>query len=109
MHPVFGEAAAGRGTEALCHFILVMRKDQVLSAAMNVKINAQMFAAHGRAFDMPAGPAKSPGAVPARIITERRFPQHKVSRIFLVGGNLHAGAGNHLITVPVREAAIIIP
>ena len=109
MHPVFGETTAGRGAEALRHFVLMMRENQILSAAMNVEINTEMLAAHGRAFDMPAGPAKSPGAVPARIIPERRFPQHKIGRVFLVGGNLHAGAGNHLVAVPVGEAAIVIP
>src|ERR1700689_970995 len=65
MQPVFDEGLAGMRAFALRDLVLVMRKDQVEPAAMDVEALAQEFSAHGRAFDMPARPSPAPRAVPA--------------------------------------------
>ena len=48
----------------LRELVLMVRKHQIHAAAMDVKRLAQILRAHHRAFDVPAGPARSPGARP---------------------------------------------
>ena len=63
VHPVSGERLA-RVRLGLDELVFVVGKDQVEAAAMDIEMPAQVLHAHGRAFDMPAGPARSPGALP---------------------------------------------
>ena len=53
------------GAGALRDLVLVVRKDQVLSATMNVNCCAEVLLYHGSAFDMPAQAATLTGALPA--------------------------------------------
>ena len=66
MDPVVGKGFAVCPF-ALGDFIFMVGKDQVLAAAMDIEGLAEIFPAHGRAFDMPAGAARSPGTVPGRF------------------------------------------
>ena len=62
--------------------------------------------AHGRAFDVPAGAAVAPGAVPAGLVVGRRLPQDEVGRVALVGGDVDPRAGDLLVAVAAGEAAV---
>ena len=72
-----------------------------------------MFPAHGRAFQVPAGPASStvgaPRALPAGQVGLRRLPQHEVGGVLLVGRHLDAGAGDDGVAVVARQAAVSVP
>src|ERR1041385_1308212 len=60
VHPVIHEALAGRAL-GLRDLVLVVRELEVHAAAVDVEVLAEQRAAHGRAFDMPAGAALAPG------------------------------------------------
>ena len=55
------------GTATLGDFILVMGKDQILSATMNINGFAKMLFNHGRAFNMPTRTTLAPWTFPARF------------------------------------------
>ena len=106
VHPEAREPAVGAAAR-LGDLVLVVRKDQVLAAAVDVEGLAQVLGAHGRALDVPARPAAPPGAVPARLGLVRGLPQHEVGRVLLVGRHVDPGAGDHLLAVPMGEAAVV--
>ena len=60
VEPVAGERLAGGGL-GLGDLVLVVREDEVLAAPVDVEGAAQVLAGHGRALDVPAGAARSPG------------------------------------------------
>src|SRR4051812_20895468 len=100
MHPVprhaetglaLAEAAAGLGD-----LVLMMREDEVEPTAVDIKAFAQMLRRHGRAFQVPAGPAPAPRAVPAGLTVGRGLPQHEIGRVALIGRNLDPGTGDLL-------------
>src|SRR6516165_2392781 len=68
VQPIVDKGPAGMGANALRDFVLVMRKDQVETAGVDVEGLAEMRLAHRRALDGPAGPAATPRAVPARHV-----------------------------------------
>ena len=51
---------------------------------MNIDFIPQIFLAHHRAFDMPAGPPVAPGRFPVGLPILLRFPEHKVQGILLL-------------------------
>src|SRR3546814_2442206 len=60
MHPVAAEQPAAMGAGALGDLVFVVRKDQVVAAAMDVDGGgAEILLDHRRAFDMPARDRKS--------------------------------------------------
>ena len=108
VHPGPGEGLA-RGALALGDFVLVVRKGQVGTAAVDVKALAQQRAAHGRALDMPAGPALAIGAGPfhlGRLLGLGALPEHEVERIELAVLHRHALAGVQLVERLARQPAI---
>ena len=60
MHPVSGERRPAMRAAALRDLILVMREDEVETAAVDVDRLAKVRGNHRRAFDMPAGPPATP-------------------------------------------------
>src|SRR6266702_6796479 len=46
---------------ALCDLIFMMWEDQVDAPSVNVKLLSEVLSCHGRAFDMPAREADTPG------------------------------------------------
>ena len=106
VHPDRREAAGGVGAPALRDLVLVMRKRQVVAAAVDVEAVAEQFARHRRAFDVPARTAPAPRAVPSRKIGARRLPQDEVHRILLERRHLDAGARDHVVDGAPREAAV---
>ena len=103
MHPHAGEAAqiicpaAMPAAAGLRDLVFMVREFQVSAAAVNVKRQAEMFFRHGRALNVPAGAAKAERAVPPNLTCGGGFPQHEISRVFLVRRYIHARAGNLVI------------
>ena len=106
VHPVAHEGGPV-GADALGQLVLVVREDQVRPAAVDVEGLAQIGARHGRAFDMPAGPAPAPGARPAGQVFRARLPEHEVRRVPLVGRHIDARAGDQLLPGVAREPPVI--
>ncbi len=106
VHPDVGHAIRFIGAAALSDLVFMMRKHQIIAAAVNVEGFAQQFLCHGRAFDVPARAPVTPGALPPRQILARGLPEHEIHRVALVGRHLNPRAGNHVIDRTTREAAI---
>src|SRR5438132_10559403 len=84
-----------------------MRKLQVESAAVDVECLAEVLHAHGRAFDVPAGPARSPRAVPRRFAWFRSLPESEVAWIAFLAADLDASSRFHLGRIAVAELAVV--
>ena len=75
---------------------------------MYVKGFAQILGRHGRAFDVPAGVADAPRAVPAQeVIGVGRFPQSKIGGIALFGQYFDARAFFLLFHLTAAQLAVI--
>ena len=107
VHPVIGHDAGAMRAARLGDLVFMMREDQVEPAAVNVEHLAEVMLAHHRALDMPARTAAAPGAVPARLFVGGQFPEHEVARVFLVFLDRDAGAGQLLVELALRQAAIV--
>src|SRR4029450_11741246 len=94
------------GAAALGDLILVVGEDEVESAAVDVDRAAEVRADHRRAFDVPAGAAAAPWAVPPNHALIARLPQDEVGGVPLVGGDLDPRAGDHRLAVAAAEAAV---
>jgi len=105
--PEASQRHAPMGTAALCDLILVVREDEIETAAVNVDRLAQVRPDHRGAFDMPARAAPSPRRFPADDALPARLPEHEIGRIALVGRDLNAGAGDHRLPIPLAEHTII--
>ena len=109
MQPVARHQLAMR-TFRLGDLVLVVRKGQVDAAAVNVDGAAEVFGRHGRAFDMPAGPAPAPGRVPDRVFRLTRFgelPEREIGRRALVRARLDPGALFIVFRFAARQLAVI--
>ena len=73
MHPVIDVFFACRSL-ALGDLIFMMREEQVLSAAVDIKVFPEILHTHGGALNMPAGTAFSPGALPEGFAGFFGFP-----------------------------------
>ena len=94
VHPEARERLAGRAL-ALRDLVLVMRKDQIDAAGVDVDRRlAEQPQRHRRALEMPAGPPGRIDDVPGRLARLGRLPQHEVARVVLrvvVGVDARAG------------------
>ena len=106
VQPVAREHAAAVRAGRLRDLVLVVRKHQIVAAGVDVDRLAQMRLGHRRAFDVPAGTAAAPRAVPAGKLGRRRLPEHEIGRILLVRSDLDARAGDHLVDRAARELAV---
>ena len=106
VQPVFGVGLAGRPL-ALGDFVFVMGEYEILAAAVDVEGLPQVGHAHGRTLDMPAGPARTPGAVPGRFAGLGGFPQGEVHGIALVLPGGDACAGAHLVHVAFAQLQVV--
>ncbi len=102
MQPVLDEGLAARPL-ALGDFVLVVGENQILAATMDVEGLAEILHAHGRTFDMPAGPAGSPGGFPGGLAGLGRLPQGEVHRVALLLAGSDAGAGPHFVHVALGQ------
>ena len=97
VHPVaHGTLAVGHG--ALTHFRLVVREQQVHTAAVNVELLAQVLGAHGCTFDVPTRETDAPRGVPAHdVLGGGLLPQREVGGIAFLALTVQlASVGNQL-------------
>src|SRR5260370_39344898 len=77
-------------TLALSNLIFMMGKAQVDTSGVDIELLAQVLGRHGRALDMPARKANTPGARPVHLTTFiTPLPQGEVFRRVFIFGNLH--------------------
>ena len=70
-----------------------------------------MLPRHRRAFDVPARPARRRDARrrrPRRLAGLRRLPQHEVHGVALVGRDIDARAGDHLVERTIGQLAVVL-
>ena len=104
MQPVARKAIAR--CMRLRQLVFMVWKDKIRPAAMDIKAFAQIFAAHGRAFDMPARPPFAPGAGPADFAGFCRFPERKIQRVTLGLARCHARAALQVVDIAAGERAV---
>src|SRR4051812_31583157 len=70
---------------ALRDFVLMMRKDQIHAAGVNIDgCRSEQPKRHRGALDVPAGTAGTDPGVPRRLAFLRGFPEHEVARVLLL-------------------------
>src|SRR5262245_61794262 len=106
MHPVSGERDSSERL-GLNELVLVMRKDEIEPTAVDVEMFPQVLHAHGRAFDMPAGPTRTPGALPQGLAGLRALPERKVSGVSLQRRGLDARSREQLLGVAMAQLAVL--
>ena len=109
--PVVRHRATG-ARFALCDFVFVMRENQINAAGMKIECFTEIFTAHCRAFQVPAGTALPPRTFPEilTVIVSSRFPQNKIRCAFFVVFIIShtAGAGTQLAFIEMRKFAVPI-
>ena len=85
----------------------MVRELEILAAAVDVDRDPEMGLDHGRALDVPAGPAAAPGAVPAGLLRARGLPEHEVRGIAFIRRDLDPCAVDHLVTRAPRQSAVV--
>src|SRR5271156_5111873 len=83
VEPVSSKPVAG--SAALGDLVLVMRKNQIHSTAMDIEFRPQICAGHRRAFQMPAGASAPPRRGPGWLAGFRAFPQREIALVALAG------------------------
>jgi len=97
-----------RGCLALRDFILVVREGEIDSAGVNIERVAEVLHRHGRAFNVPAGPAGADARLPEVLARLRRFPERKIPRVFfIVLIDVHARASLNAGQIDLRELPVI--
>ena len=96
---------------ALRDLVLVMRKDEVHAAAVEIDRLAEDRHRHRGAFEVPAGTAASPRRIPGGaallVLGLRRFPEREILCVLLrVVVLRHARAGLQFARVEPRELAV---
>ncbi|MPM77053.1 hypothetical protein SDC9_124052 [bioreactor metagenome] len=91
---------------ALGDLVFMVREDQVLPAAVDIKRFAEDRHAHRRALDMPARPALAPGGIPARLARLFRLPEREIERIALRLVGIDARAVLQIVNILSGELAI---
>ena len=86
VHPDLRQRTARRRLRLRC-LVLVMGKDQVRSAAMDLEVGAEQLLRHRRALDVPSRATRPPGRLPARVLAGLvGLPEREVERVTLVAG-----------------------
>src|SRR6185437_16552205 len=107
VHPVVRHRARAMRAARLRDFVLMVRKDQIDAAAMNVEDIAEIGGRHRGALDVPARTAPAPWTVPAGLAGRRLLPKDKIGRVLLVGIDRDARAGLLLLELAARQRAIV--
>src|SRR5665213_1306537 len=81
VHPVIRHHGRAMRAARLGDFVLMMRKDQVEPATMNVEDVAEIGRGHRGALDVPARTSPAPRTFPARFIDGRLLPQHEIGAV----------------------------
>jgi hypothetical protein len=114
VHPVIDELAVligVHGAFGLGDLVFVVRKLQVLAAAVDVEVLAEQLRTHRRALDVPARASRSPGRFPfhfGRLVVAGMLPQHEVERILLAGHDVDALAGAQVFQRLAGKLAVTV-
>ena len=95
---------------ALCDLVLMVRKDEIKPAGMDVNRLAEHGLRHCRALDMPARPPLAPRTIPARLCglaRLRSLPKRKVRRVALARIDLDPRARHHVVPGASRQLPVI--
>ena len=107
MQPIARVTRAAVRARALRDLVLVVRKQQIDAAAVDVDRLAEVRLGHRRAFDVPTGPAAPPRARPTDGVLVRRLPEHEVAGVAFVRRDLDARARDHVVAVAARQPAVV--
>ena len=106
VQPVTGKGSVPLVGLRLGDLVLVMGEDQVAATAMDVEPESQVLDRHHRALQVPARPARSPGAVPVRLARLGSLPEHKVQRVLFALVHLYPRPGPHLFQGAPGQLAV---
>ena len=85
----------------------MVREDQIGAAAVDVDLVTQRLADHGRALDMPPGPAAAPRTRPGRFACARVFPEGKVARVALARLELFPRSNELAVQIAMAQFSIL--
>ena len=106
VHPEAHALFAGKHF-VLRYFVLVVYRNVVHAAGVYVEALSEIFAAHRRTFDMPAGITFAPGAVPLHYVQRIGFfPQREVGGMTLLVVHFDARARELLFDVCAAQAPV---
>ena len=108
VHPMTREAPPER--HGLSAFVLMMRKAQILTAAMQIEILTENAEAHHHTFAVPTRTSVAPRRRPRGFIGLGELPQHEIGRMALVLGPNHLAfttTGKHLVERLMRQQPVI--
>ena len=108
VHPVTGKGDRTGVGLALSRLVFMVGKNKVLAAAVNIKCLTQVLQGHGRAFDMPTRPSRTPWALPRRLTRLGPFPKGEVHGMLFGGAHLYPGPGHHAFETAAAELAVPI-
>ena len=95
---------AARGAR-LCELVLVVRKTQVVSTAVDLELRTEVLLRHRGALDVPTRSTLSPRRAPREVLTGLlRLPEREVT---LIGLQLARFLGDHLVELRAREPAVV--
>ena len=98
MHPIMREAVLASAERlGLRNLILMMRENQVASAAMKIECASEIFKRHSRALDVPARTSVAPWAFPERLTRLCGLPDSKIHRILFALIHLNTRPGHHIV------------
>ena len=101
MDPIARQRLA-EGPLRLRDLVFVMGKNQITSAAMDIKGLSQILGAHRRALDMPTRSAQPPRALPGWLTRFAGFPKGKIQRRSLALIDFHPRARFQLVDLLPR-------
>ena len=106
MDPVAHERRTAGERLRLGHLIFMVREYQIAAAAVEIETTAQILVGHGAAFDVPARPTRSPGAIPAGFAGFGALPECKIHRMALAVVHFHPGTGLHILQATAAQMAV---
>src|SRR5579871_848238 len=107
MQPEAGERFAGQRFR-LRDFVFVVREDKVDAAGVQIERFAEILNRHDRAFDVPAGPARSERSLPEALAFLGGFPESEITSVgLLITIHVNSGAGDIAAEIVVRELAVL--
>ena len=104
VQPVAGEGITGRA--GLRYLVLMVREDEVQSAAVDIELRSQILLRHRRAFDVPSGSTIPPRGGPGGLTRLRALPHREVARIALRTG-LRVVRGQHVVELLPAQRAVV--
>ena len=81
VHPELRHRRIAGARLGLGDLVFVVRKDEILSAAVDVDVLSEVLRRHGAALDVPSRPSLAPGAVPRGFAGLLCFPQGEVEAV----------------------------